>query len=194
MLPAMDLAILIAYGSPMNLPQVDALIAEAVAALELDLDCRPGCDWCCHQLIVLTNRYDAERILDAARARMTDEEFAAFAEKVRAQARAIAALPQHEAERRQWPCPLLKNHRCVVYDVRPVSCRSVVSTDSGCCKAMHDASDFDALTPEHQQMAGEIADRALRMQLYVNDRRPIDGAFELRAALAEMLDERERQH
>lgn len=170
----------------MEFDDIDVLIARSVA--HLDLDCERGCSWCCHQLVVLTDHSDAERILEAARARMSAAEFEEFSRTVRAQAQAIAAMPHHEAESRRWPCPLLSGGECAVYDVRPVACRTVVSPDSGCCRAMHDATEFADLSDRHRALATEIADRAFRLQIFINDRRPIDGPVELRGALARLLD------
>ena len=50
------------------------------------------------------------------------------------------------------------------------------------------AERFDQLSPAHQDMATEISERALALQIEVNDRRPIDGPIELRALLVRLLD------
>jgi len=170
---------------------IDQIIAKEIS--HLSLDCKTGCDWCCQQLVVLTYRADAEAIIDRCQQQMTDEEFAAFKQTVFTQAEAINHMPYEQAETRQWPCPLLKDHQCTVYDIRPVACHSVVSSDSNCCKAMLRAHSFDKLSKRHQQLATEIGDRAMRLQIEVNDQRPIDGAFELRTLLAEILQQRSEQ-
>lgn len=151
--------------------------------------CRKGCSWCCHQLVVLTCREDGRRILGAARARMAAAEFAAFDARVRDQAAAIAGIGHEAAEAGRWPCPLLRNNSCVVYDVRPVACRSVFSPDADTCKAMMEADGFEDLTPPQQALATEIGERAFRLQVAINDRRPVDGPLELRQLLVELLDE-----
>ena len=138
----------------------------------------------------MTHHADGRVILNAARARMSDEQFAGFEAKVRQQAQRISALPYEVAETKQWTCPLLVDDRCAVYDVRPVACRSVFSPDSDCCKAMLDAERYDDLTPAHQELATEIGDRAFALQIAINDQRPIDGPIELRELLARLLDER----
>lgn len=150
--------------------------------------CRKGCAWCCHQLIVLTHWDDGRRILQAARERMTAEEFEGFVARLRAQSRAIGELGHDAAEARRWTCPLLKGGECVVYDVRPVACRSVFSPDAGTCRAMMETDDFDTLTREQQTMATEIGERAFRLQIAVNDQRPVDGPVELRELLVRLID------
>lgn len=120
---------------------------------------------------------------------MDAAEFAAFEARVRDQAAAIARIGHEAAETGRWPCPLLRNKSCVVYDVRPVACRSVFSPDADACKAMMEADDFDELTPLQQSVATEIGERAFRLQVAINDRRPVDGPQELRQLLVELLDE-----
>ncbi|MCB1662844.1 MAG: YkgJ family cysteine cluster protein [Pseudomonadales bacterium] len=168
--------------------QVDAIIAKEIGTLKVD--CQPGCSWCCHQLVVLTHAADGDAILDLARQRTSDKEFAQIVRKIKNQAREINALPHHLAEQKAWPCPLLKNKRCLVYEVRPIACRSVVSPDNKCCKAMLNASDFDELPVEYQRIASDIMERAINIQLRVNNQRPIDGAVELRSLLVSILDQK----
>jgi hypothetical protein len=128
-------------------------------------------------------------ILEAARGRMSDAQFQRFATTVREQAERIRALPWEQAETMQWTCPLLVDERCAVYDLRPVACRSVFSDDPDCCRAMLEADHFEDLTPEHRRVATEIGERAMALQIAINDRRPIDGAIELRDLLAKLLDQ-----
>ncbi len=164
----------------------DNIIAREIA--DLSLDCTPGCDYCCQQLIVVTCIDDARKILRTAKERMSAKVFKQFRREVRQQAKAIEAIPHEQAETQVWPCPLLQDHRCSVYDVRPIACRSVVSEDVSCCKAMLAAEQYVDLSGDHQQMATAIAERAMSLQIEINDQRPIDGAFELRSLLAKLID------
>lgn len=152
--------------------------------------CARRCAWCCHQLIVMTHHADGQVILDAAEERLSAEQFRTFASTVRRQAEQIGALPYEEAETKQWTCPLLVDDQCIVYDVRPVACRSVFSPDADCCKAMLEAERYDDLTPEHRELATEIGERAFALQIAVNDRRPIDTPIEMRELLVRLLDEK----
>ncbi|MDJ0927355.1 MAG: YkgJ family cysteine cluster protein [Gammaproteobacteria bacterium] len=151
--------------------------------------CQRGCAWCCHQLIVLTHWEDGRQILAAARGRLTPEEFGVFERRIRDQAQAITKMGHAAAEALQWTCPLLKDGECVVYDLRPVACRSVFSTDAATCQAMMEAEDFDELTDSQQSVANEIGKRAFDLQIAINDQRPVDGPIELRVLLTRLLDE-----
>lgn len=173
------------------MPEFDLIAADELITARTrpqEFACDRGCAWCCHQLIVLTNHADGQAILHAARARMSDEEFSAFTVTVRRQAEQIGALPYEEAETKQWPCPLLVDNQCSVYDVRPIACRSVFSNDATCCKAMLEANRYEDLSDAHQSLASGIAARAIALQIAVNDQRPIDGPIELRDLLVRLLD------
>ncbi len=167
--------------------EIDALIAAEVAGERFA--CRAGCAWCCHQLVVLTHWDDGREILRRARESMSPARFRQFASQVRAQAREIEALGHAEAEGRRWPCPLLENDHCSVYEVRPVACRSVFSHAALSCRAMMENEEFDALSEAQQREASAIGERAFRLQVMINDQRPIDGPIELRVLLARLLDE-----
>lgn len=165
---------------------IDKFIASQVRGQVFE--CGKGCAWCCHQLIVVTHWDDGRQILRAARARMSDDEFNVFTDKVREQARSIGKLGHDAAEARSWACPLLKNAQCVVYEHRPVACRSVFSPNADTCRAMMLTDDFDSLTSAQQATATAIGERAFRLQIAVNDQRAVDGPIELRELLVRLLD------
>ena len=156
---------------------------------DLEIDCHNGCHWCCHQLVVITCKEDAKVILKTAKEKMTDQEFTTFTHTVRGQAKAISALPYEQAEQKKWTCPLLKNGSCTVYEVRPVACRSVFSPDHRCCQQMLEAESLADMPPDSQQLAMAIHHKAEQLQVMVNDLRPIDGAFEMRVLLAQLIEE-----
>lgn len=154
----------------------------------LEIKCEAGCSWCCHQLIIVTCAADGETILETVKARLSESEFEAFSRMIREQAGAISKLPHTEAEKHRWPCPMLKDGKCIVYDVRPVACRSVFSTDEECCRAMLHARTFNDLPVPYRRMAMAISEKAIRIQILVNNRRPIDGPVEIRSLLLSLLE------
>jgi Fe-S-cluster containining protein len=170
-----------------DLIAADELIAERNS--DQAIACTNGCSWCCHQLIVMTNRSDGVALLDKARATLSAQEFASVETALREQAAEIRSMSYEEAETRPWTCPFLRDELCTVYDARPVACRSVFSPDAGCCKAMMQADRFEDLTEYHQHLATEIGERAMALQFEINDRRPVTGAVEMRSLLVDLLDE-----
>jgi len=169
----------------LELEDADELIATRIA--DQKIACVRGCSWCCHQLIVMTNRDDGIAMLETARDRLSAAEFRDVELKLREQANRIGKLSHEEAESRRWTCPFLRNGECSIYDVRPIACRAVISSDASCCKAMMQAETFEDLSTEHKTLAIEIGERAMELQFEINDRRTITGAFEMRALLTSLL-------
>lgn len=169
-----------------TLKSADQLIAERTAGEPQA--CAQTCDWCCHQLVIMTNREDGVAMLSAARASRSADGFARLEVDIRAQHAEISRLSYEEAEVRQWTCPFLEDQCCTIYDARPIACRSVFSSDSSCCEAMTKADKYEDLSDEHQELATEIGERAIALQIEINDLRPITGAEEMRALLVEILD------
>ena len=172
-----------------DLVAADELIADRIAGKQMA--CARNCSWCCHQLIVMTNRDDAVAMLRSARTQMSSAEFHGFELALREQAAEIGQLTHEQAESRHWTCPFLRDNSCSVYDLRPIACRSVFSSDASCCKAMMEAERFEELSDEQQALATEIGARAMALQIEINDLRPITGAVEMRSLLVELLDERD---
>ena len=165
----------------------DQFIAAQIAGSKMA--CAVNCAWCCHQLIVMTNRNDGVLMLDVARQRLSTSEFEQLVSKIREQAERISQLRHEDAEARQWTCPFLRDKQCLVYEVRPIACRSVFSPDASCCQAMMQAERFEDLSEEQQRLATEIGERAMALQFAINDRRPVTGAIEMRQLLVEILEE-----
>jgi Fe-S-cluster containining protein len=96
------------------------------------LACQEGCDWCCY-FTVGTNVPEVVRIVAYLQERLSPEEYAALSERVARQAeqKRIAKTTAGDPER--LPCPLLVDHRCSVYPVRPLTCRGCNSRDAEAC-------------------------------------------------------------
>jgi Fe-S-cluster containining protein len=107
------------------LPQTEHTIAEFVAAA--DVQCRAGCSFCCHQNVDATI---PEAILVALQlGAEADPRRAA----ILAAADAFRDLDDDARIATGKPCPLLVEHRCSVYNVRPINCRSFTSPDATNC-------------------------------------------------------------
>jgi Fe-S-cluster containining protein len=94
------------------------------------LACKEGCDWCCY-LRVGTSVPEVARIADYLRRTLSDEQLRALRERI---ARAVE-LRQGKRSDPEVPCPLLVEHRCLAYPVRPLTCRGCNSTDAHACEA-----------------------------------------------------------
>jgi len=81
--------------------------------------CREGCAWCC-RLKVLVHPAEARRIVAHLNATWSARERAALR----------ARLPDARG-----PCPFLRDDaRCAIYALRPIRCRTHVTTDADACE------------------------------------------------------------
>jgi Fe-S-cluster containining protein len=109
------------------LPQAEKTIAEFVAAA--DVQCRAGCSFCCYQNVDVTI---PEALLVALQ--LGDEADPRRA-AILAATDAFRDLDDDTRIATGKPCPLLVDHHCSVYNVRPITCRSLTSPDAARCQA-----------------------------------------------------------
>jgi Fe-S-cluster containining protein len=107
------------------LPQTDRTVAEF--AVPADIQCRSGCSFCCHQNVDVTV---PEAILVALQ---LDQDTDPRRDAVLDAAALFKDIDDDARIATGRPCPLLVDHRCSVYDTRPMTCRSVASPDSARC-------------------------------------------------------------
>jgi len=109
---------------------------EAEKPLPHPISCQAGCDFCCFNQVQLTppeallighyieqNFTQAEKDLLLAK---VARNLALTAEKSKT---AVAKM------RSELPCPLLRDHRCSIYPVRPLMCRAMHALDAARCQA-----------------------------------------------------------
>jgi len=116
--------------------QIDATFEHALAAVE----CRKGCSFCC-RLKVTATPLEVVRIA----ATIGDDR----RPTVLSTADAVASLTDRARLARQIPCPLLLEGACSAYEVRPLTCRALLSRSANLC--------------ERQFEAGDIGDDSLRI-------------------------------
>jgi hypothetical protein len=109
-------------------------LIETASPLPRPPACQPGCDFCCYNQVELTapealllgsflaTRFppDTLRLLLARAAELWGRR----ADKTKEE---LAAL------RSEFPCPLLTDGRCSVYEVRPLMCRAMHSLEMAAC-------------------------------------------------------------
>lgn len=101
------------------------------------LACQEGCDWCCH-LTVGTSVPEVARIIAYLRRTLSPEQFEALRERVIVQDNARREAKAARRNSLRQPCPLLVEHRCVAYPVRPLTCRGCNSTSAHQCELFLD--------------------------------------------------------
>ncbi|MBM3267568.1 MAG: YkgJ family cysteine cluster protein [Candidatus Sericytochromatia bacterium] len=115
------------------------IVLAAHAAEGIVSSCRPGCDACCHQLVMSTQaEADATAKfvagLPAAESGELKARLAAWADRTRSWRRRLQDGADGDVEAlvetlaaEYWaervPCPFLVDRRCAVYPARPLACR-----------------------------------------------------------------------
>jgi Fe-S-cluster containining protein len=115
----------------------DEAIAVVVDEFRPALDCAEGCSHCCCKPGVLVSAAELVRIVGHVQAVFTDDDVAALRERIAAYANRLAGRDFNAPTDASIPCPLLVNHRCSVYEVRPLTCRGYNSTDADACRRAH---------------------------------------------------------
>ncbi|MCI0339059.1 MAG: YkgJ family cysteine cluster protein [Acidobacteria bacterium] len=95
--------------------QVDQLTAKLSARYSQHLVCRAGCSSCCHHHLSVF-------VVEAAAVRGAIER---LPDEIHAQVRQQALeVSEREASGEAVACPLLIDHRCSIYESRPLICRT----------------------------------------------------------------------
>ena len=98
--------------------------------------CGAGCDHCCH-LPVEANAVEVMTLVQHLLETRDEAGLAALRAALRAHVAVVEATPAAERIALRQPCPLLVDHRCSVYEARPLACRAFHSADAeGCATAL----------------------------------------------------------
>jgi Fe-S-cluster containining protein len=95
--------------------------------------CKEGCDWCCYY-VVGASVPEVVRIVEYLRRTLSAQEMDATRERIARADDAKRAMKPAERAGARLPCPLLVNHRCCAYPVRPLTCRGFNSSDAHECE------------------------------------------------------------
>lgn len=120
---------------PADLQRIDVLVEDAAALVGKYTPCVVGCSACCYQAITITAP-EADRIGKAI------GRTPAQAQPLAKERPSLDSLQdgsdEDVARYTGKPCPFLVDHRCSVYEVRPVICRLHHSMHSDSSLCQHD--------------------------------------------------------
>jgi hypothetical protein len=110
-------------------------LLETASPLPQPLACQPGCDLCCYNQVELTTP-EALRLGSFLAARFPPDSLRLLLERVAGSRDRQAGKTKEQlaALRAEFPCPLLADGRCSVYEVRPLMCRAMHSLDVAACR------------------------------------------------------------
>jgi Fe-S-cluster containining protein len=91
--------------------------------------CGKGCSHCCHIWVSAT----APELLFIAKALRRRSDAAAVSERVKAAHLQTKDFPLHIRDQHPHACPLLVDHLCSIYEIRPEACKLAASGDAEIC-------------------------------------------------------------
>ena len=130
----------------------------AALLADMPIACASGCSHCCHSPWV-----DARppEVIFATKW-MSDEQRRRAAGALARSVGARHGKSLHERAEAAVACPLLQDHKCGIYDGRPVLCRSLVSTNAEICRRTYlEASGESFLSPATWRTLGAAYSVAL---------------------------------
>lgn len=100
---------------------------------EINVDCKKGCSFCCHQSIWVLP-YEIYHMYEYIKANFSAREKSEMIKKTKAKAKITSGLTANEFLHYKHPCPLLVDGACSVYPSRPIACRIYLSMEVNSCK------------------------------------------------------------
>lgn len=125
------------------------------------IDCKKGCEWCCHQPIYALS-YEMEYLNAYVKNnfdRQTQDLIKLRAEKKN---KKLKALNETDLPNSKYPCPLLENGSCIAYEVRPMACRIYLSSNVNTCLQFYK-------NPENEKSIPALLDFPLRAGRMMNE-------------------------
>lgn len=119
---------------------VDGLIESFIQRCKREgknIDCRKGCYLCCCQT-VLVLPYEILPVVTYINKHLSKNDRDEIYERTVKKDNITRHMKVQEFLHYKDPCPLLKNGTCMVYHVRPMACRTYLSSSSAGCKTEYD--------------------------------------------------------
>lgn len=115
---------------------IDALSAQAKRQ-QVTIDCRKGCEWCCHQPIYGIS-HEFIYLWEYLNEKYSEEELKPILQQAFNNYQKRGRLENQELLNSKAPCPLLKDGACMAYEARPMACRIYLSMSEESCRNFYD--------------------------------------------------------
>lgn len=115
--------------------EIDSLIdslTEYAERQNKQIDCKKGCEWCCHQPVFALD-YEMEFLNDFVRRNFNEEIQDDIKKRAVYKNEKLSMLVEADLLNAKYPCPLLENGACMAYQARPMACRIYLSSDVKTC-------------------------------------------------------------
>ena len=111
------------------------------------LACDAGCSHCCHQYDVGVTPFEILRIAGFIQETYSQAEREALLDRVAAAEMRKSQHPIEDWGFAKFPCPLLADDKCSVYEIRPLICRAMNSYSMERCQANRENPRDDSSVP-----------------------------------------------
>jgi len=127
----------------------------------IDVACRKGCQWCCHQA-VFANSYEIHYLSEKIKKEFPEKQVMTIRESCATKNNAVGKLNDQQTLNFKSPCPLLSNGACSIYFARPMACRIYLSTNLQSCLEFYNE-------PENESSFPALMDFPLRAGRMMNE-------------------------
>ncbi len=113
---------------------------KSLVSLPREAACKTGCAWCCH-LRVGVSIFEALVIFHEIRTQATQEGLAFLKQRILKTSDRGDTLDENFWRKSRCPCPFLNvdgTYHCLIYGLRPFSCRAFHSLDETVCRRGYD--------------------------------------------------------
>jgi len=111
------------------------------------LACEAGCSHCCYQYDVGVTPFEILCIAAHILETYNKDEQAVVLDKIAMAEKKKRSLPIEDWGYGKFPCPLLVDEKCSVYEVRPLVCRAMNSYDGDRCRQNRETPRNDSSVP-----------------------------------------------
>ncbi len=96
------------------------------------IDCKKGCEWCCHQPVFALD-YEMDYLIDFIKRNFDKPTQIEIKTRAKNKNNKLSFLKETDLLNSKFPCPLLQNGACIAYHARPMACRIYLSLDVNSC-------------------------------------------------------------
>ncbi|TKG95508.1 YkgJ family cysteine cluster protein [Puteibacter caeruleilacunae] len=153
-----------------QIDQLNDLIFDQARKSNYPIDCKKGCEWCCHQPVFLLS-HEVHFLKSYLGKHLAPDQFGKVLTVAKDKNDKVEHLSQQEILNYKSPCPLLVNGVCSAYEARPMACRIYLSSKVSTCKKFYDdpenKDNYPALL-EFPLRAGRMLNEGFRAALKSN--------------------------
>ena len=130
----------------------DYFVAQFIADNKVLLACHDGCDFCCYYRVAVSAQ-EVLIISEHIKAKWPKRKQNALISRLNEHSRIVSKMRKEEQIETNIQCPLLKDHKCSIYSIRPLGCRRHHAQNVEGCKFSHEnPKDMQFRGTRHQEL------------------------------------------